>query len=198
MPVPLGGSGRRAALGTQTFCVTPRSAPPPPSDAVHYSQTPSIAPARAPAAAGLIRAGRSPAVPGRAGPSEPVRLRHGSEWRWRATAQGVGRKRGMSRSRQVVRARELTERSADARSRRRSQRVGVGLAASHHRRTGVAGRREHAAVRIAYFSDSLPPLVDGVTRTLGRLFDTLLAEGIEFRVYSAFQPAPCAWSDRVR
>ena len=54
-------------------------------------------------------------------------------------------------------------------------------------------------MRIAYLSDSLPPLTDGVTRTLEQLFTSLLAEGVEFRVYSAFQPpAGTAWRDRVR
>lgn len=54
-------------------------------------------------------------------------------------------------------------------------------------------------MRIAYLSDSLPPLADGVTRTLGQLFDTLIEEGVDFRVYSAFQPGPeHAWHARVR
>jgi len=54
-------------------------------------------------------------------------------------------------------------------------------------------------VRVAYFTESLLPHVDGVSLTLARLFDTLLAEGIDFRVFSPFLPGPeVPWADRVR
>lgn len=54
-------------------------------------------------------------------------------------------------------------------------------------------------MRIAYFTESLLPLVDGVSLTLGHLFDDLVERGVEFRIYSPFVPPPdVAWSDRVR
>ncbi len=54
-------------------------------------------------------------------------------------------------------------------------------------------------MRVAYFADSLPPVVDGVSRTLARLVDTLQDRGVDFRFFSAFKPpASVAWSDRVR
>jgi len=54
-------------------------------------------------------------------------------------------------------------------------------------------------VRIAYFTESLLPHVDGVSLTLARLFETLADEGIDFRVYSPFVPGPeVPWADRVR
>lgn len=54
-------------------------------------------------------------------------------------------------------------------------------------------------MRVAYFTESLYPHVDGVSRTLARLFDSLLANGVEFLVFSPFVPtAEVDWSDRVR
>ena len=54
-------------------------------------------------------------------------------------------------------------------------------------------------MRVAYFTESLFPHVDGVSRTLAQLFNTLLARGIDFRVYSPFVPGPeHPWADRVR
>jgi glycosyltransferase involved in cell wall biosynthesis len=53
-------------------------------------------------------------------------------------------------------------------------------------------------VRVAYFTDSLPPITDGVARTLTQLADTLLAQGVEFSFFSAVAPGPdVAWRDRV-
>ena len=53
-------------------------------------------------------------------------------------------------------------------------------------------------MRVAYFSDSLPPIADGVSRTLCRLLETLLEERIDFRIFSAVKPGPeHPWSDRV-
>jgi glycosyltransferase involved in cell wall biosynthesis len=54
-------------------------------------------------------------------------------------------------------------------------------------------------VRVAYFTESLYPLVDGVSRTLARLFETLEREEVAFRVFSPFRPDPSIeWSDRVQ
>ena len=54
-------------------------------------------------------------------------------------------------------------------------------------------------MRIAYFTESLLPLVDGVSVTLGHLFDDLEARGVDFRVYSPFVPPPeIPWAHRVR
>jgi phosphatidylinositol alpha 1,6-mannosyltransferase len=53
-------------------------------------------------------------------------------------------------------------------------------------------------MRIAYFSESLLPLVDGVSLTLANLFDALEAEAVDFRIYSPFVPdASIPWSRRV-
>ena len=53
-------------------------------------------------------------------------------------------------------------------------------------------------MKVVYFTESLYPLVDGVSRTLARLFDTLLLDGIDFRIVSPFTPdAEVPWSDRV-
>jgi phosphatidylinositol alpha 1,6-mannosyltransferase len=54
-------------------------------------------------------------------------------------------------------------------------------------------------VRVAYFTESLYPHVDGVSRTLARLFDTLEERGVDFVVFSPFVPgASVSWSGRVR
>lgn len=54
-------------------------------------------------------------------------------------------------------------------------------------------------MRIAYFTESLYPHVDGVSRTLARLFETLEREGVDFQVFSPFVPDPSVpWSGRVR
>lgn len=54
-------------------------------------------------------------------------------------------------------------------------------------------------MRIAYFTESLLPLVDGVSLTLGHLFDDLEERGVDFRVYSPFRPpADIPWARRVR
>lgn len=53
-------------------------------------------------------------------------------------------------------------------------------------------------MRVVYFSESLYPLVDGVSRTLARLFETLLREQVDFRVVSPFVPGESvSWRDRV-
>jgi phosphatidylinositol alpha 1,6-mannosyltransferase len=54
-------------------------------------------------------------------------------------------------------------------------------------------------MRVVYFTESLLPLVDGVSHTLNHLFTTLEDEGIEFRVYAPFvPPAEVGYSSRVR
>jgi phosphatidylinositol alpha 1,6-mannosyltransferase len=54
-------------------------------------------------------------------------------------------------------------------------------------------------VRIAYFTESCLPLVDGVSLTLAHLFGALERAGHEFRVYSPFVPdTGVSWHGRVR
>ena len=54
-------------------------------------------------------------------------------------------------------------------------------------------------MRIAYFTESLLPHVDGVSRTLAQLFGYLERGGADFRVFSPFVPPPeLPWSGRVR
>ena len=53
-------------------------------------------------------------------------------------------------------------------------------------------------MKIAYFSESLLPHVDGVSRTLAQLFGFLEREGVDFRVFSPFMPPPeISWARRV-
>jgi phosphatidylinositol alpha 1,6-mannosyltransferase len=52
-------------------------------------------------------------------------------------------------------------------------------------------------VRIVYFTESLFPLVDGVSRTLGQLFDHLERRNVEFRIVAPFRPEGVSWADRV-
>jgi phosphatidylinositol alpha 1,6-mannosyltransferase len=53
-------------------------------------------------------------------------------------------------------------------------------------------------MRVVYFTESLYPLVDGVSRTLARLFATLERRGVEFLVFSPFVPdAAVSWRTRV-
>jgi glycosyltransferase involved in cell wall biosynthesis len=56
-------------------------------------------------------------------------------------------------------------------------------------------------VRIAIFTESLPPLTDGVARTFTRLAECLDAEGVDFRIYAPVAPLAAAsspWRSRVR
>jgi phosphatidylinositol alpha 1,6-mannosyltransferase len=54
-------------------------------------------------------------------------------------------------------------------------------------------------MRVVYFTESLLPLVDGVSHTLNHLFRTLEDEGVDFRVYAPFvPPADVSYSSRVR
>jgi glycosyltransferase involved in cell wall biosynthesis len=51
-------------------------------------------------------------------------------------------------------------------------------------------------MRIAYFTEALPPMIDGVTRTLSHLVGTLRARRVEHRFYSGVDPAN-EWRDWV-
>jgi len=54
-------------------------------------------------------------------------------------------------------------------------------------------------LRIAVFTESMLPLVDGVSHTLAHLFATLREQGIDFRCYAPFVPPEgVAWRERVR
>ena len=54
-------------------------------------------------------------------------------------------------------------------------------------------------MKVAFFTESLLPHVDGVSRTLAQLFGTLERSGVDFRVWSPFVPgAEVSWSARVR
>ncbi len=53
-------------------------------------------------------------------------------------------------------------------------------------------------MKVVYFTESLYPNVDGVSRTLARLFATLEREAVDFRVFAPFRPWPqVSWRDRV-
>jgi glycosyltransferase involved in cell wall biosynthesis len=52
-------------------------------------------------------------------------------------------------------------------------------------------------MRIAYLTESLPPLVDGVSHTLGYLRKSLESNNIDYTFYSPFCPENDAWSGRV-
>lgn len=54
-------------------------------------------------------------------------------------------------------------------------------------------------MKVVYFTESLLPHVDGVSRTLAQLFGFLERRGVDFRVCSPFVPGPeVSWSGRVR
>ena len=54
-------------------------------------------------------------------------------------------------------------------------------------------------MRVVYFTESLLPHVDGVSRTLAQLFGFLERQGVDFRIYSPFVPGPeVSWSERVQ
>ncbi|MBN1999235.1 glycosyltransferase family 1 protein [candidate division KSB1 bacterium] len=52
-------------------------------------------------------------------------------------------------------------------------------------------------MKIAYFTEALPPVTDGVSNTLVHLIETLQSEKIDFHFYSAAKPDDRPWSDRV-
>lgn len=54
-------------------------------------------------------------------------------------------------------------------------------------------------MRVVFFTESLLPLVDGVSVTLAHLFASLEAAGVDFRVYAPFVPEEdLTWRRRVR
>lgn len=54
-------------------------------------------------------------------------------------------------------------------------------------------------MKIAYFTESLPPNVDGVSRTYINLVETLESENIDYKFYSPFKPdSMFSWSRNVR
>ncbi|HEU0299197.1 MAG TPA: glycosyltransferase family 1 protein [Longimicrobium sp.] len=54
-------------------------------------------------------------------------------------------------------------------------------------------------MKVVYFTESLLPHVDGVSRTLAQLYGFLERRGVDFRIYSPFVPGPeVSWSGRVR
>ena len=56
-----------------------------------------------------------------------------------------------------------------------------------------------AGLKVAFFTESLFPLVDGVSRTLAQLFGTLERREVDFRIWSPFVPGPeVSWRERVR
>jgi glycosyltransferase involved in cell wall biosynthesis len=63
----------------------------------------------------------------------------------------------------------------------------------------VAEAGDARGLKVAFFTESLFPLVDGVSRTLAQLFGTLERRGVDFRIWSPFTPGPeVTWSGRVR
>ena len=53
-------------------------------------------------------------------------------------------------------------------------------------------------MKVAYFTESLLPHVDGVSLTLARLFTTLERRDGDFRIFAPFQPGPeVSWANRV-
>jgi len=53
-------------------------------------------------------------------------------------------------------------------------------------------------MRIAYFTESLPPLTDGVSHTLTHLRDSLERNGHDYLFFSPFVPEPDAWNGKVK
>ncbi|MEZ4745951.1 MAG: glycosyltransferase family 1 protein [Calditrichia bacterium] len=53
-------------------------------------------------------------------------------------------------------------------------------------------------MKVVYFADSLPPIADGVSHTMCRLADSLLANNVQFQMISPFQPGEnYRWNSRV-
>ncbi len=52
-------------------------------------------------------------------------------------------------------------------------------------------------MKVAYFTESLPPLVDGVSHTLSYLQRSLEAEKIDYRFFSPFLPTDENWAGKV-
>ncbi|HEX6993970.1 MAG TPA: glycosyltransferase family 1 protein [Gammaproteobacteria bacterium] len=74
----------------------------------------------------------------------------------------------------------------------RSARSGLGIPVRGH-------PPDAPRMRIAYFTESLLPHVDGVSLTLARLFATLEKRAVDFTVFSPFVPdGTVTWHERVR
>src|SRR5277367_6344611 len=59
--------------------------------------------------------------------------------------------------------------------------------------------RPGATLRIAFFTESLPPLTDGVARTYTRLAETLNQQKIDFRFFAPVLPREAdPWRNRVK
>ena len=69
----------------------------------------------------------------------------------------------------------------------------------HPAEPGPDSQAPDRPLKVVYFTESLFPLVDGVSRTLAQLFGFLERSGVDFRIYSPFVPGPeVSWSGRVR
>jgi phosphatidylinositol alpha 1,6-mannosyltransferase len=67
------------------------------------------------------------------------------------------------------------------------------------RLTGMPPESRGNGLRVAYFTESLLPLVDGVSMTLDHLFRALDREGVEFRAFAPFVPdSDVSWAQHVR
>ena len=63
---------------------------------------------------------------------------------------------------------------------------------------GVPTQRDFSSIRLALFSDTFLPQVNGVTRTLARLCDAIEARGGEVRVFTADDPSAASEARVVR
>src|SRR3970040_475768 len=52
-------------------------------------------------------------------------------------------------------------------------------------------------MRVAYFVESLPPHMDGISRVMTHLVEALEAEGVEYRLVSPFRDTRPPWRDHV-
>jgi phosphatidylinositol alpha 1,6-mannosyltransferase len=67
------------------------------------------------------------------------------------------------------------------------------------RLTGTASQSRGTGLRVAFFTESLLPLVDGVSMTLDQLFHALERDGVAFRVFAPFVPDHhVSWAHHVR
>jgi phosphatidylinositol alpha 1,6-mannosyltransferase len=74
-----------------------------------------------------------------------------------------------------------------------------GVLLHDERLTGVTLPSRGRGPRVAFFTESLLPLVDGVSMTLDHLFRALEQKGVEFRVFAPFVPGhDVTWAHRVR
>lgn len=65
-------------------------------------------------------------------------------------------------------------------------------------RRSSSGLLPYQRMRVAYFSETLPPHIDGATRTIAQLVQTLEEQKVGFRFYSGVEPHPeLPWRDQV-